>query len=186
MGRARDAGPAPHPRAVRGARSRLPGCASPRACTSPPRRRTWSEPSRPAARTWSLCASNPLSTQDDVAAALVAEYGISDLRPPRRRPRHLLRPSQRRGGHSPADDDGRRLRSGDAHPPGAPRPAGRHRGRHRGDDNGRHPAAGDGGRRRARLPGRGGERGADEASLRQSLRDRPVDAGRRSCGRPIC
>ena len=23
-----------------------------------------------------LCASNPLSTQDDVAAALVAEYGI--------------------------------------------------------------------------------------------------------------
>ena len=24
-----------------------------------------------------LCASNPLSTQDDVAAALVAEYGIS-------------------------------------------------------------------------------------------------------------
>ena len=26
-----------------------------------------------------LCASNPLSTQDDVAAALVAEYGITDL-----------------------------------------------------------------------------------------------------------
>src|SRR5450755_2257843 len=26
-----------------------------------------------------LCASNPLSTQDDVAAALVAEYGISTL-----------------------------------------------------------------------------------------------------------
>ena len=24
-----------------------------------------------------LCASNPLSTQDDVAAALVSEYGIS-------------------------------------------------------------------------------------------------------------
>ena len=24
-----------------------------------------------------LCASNPLSTQDDVAAALVADYGIS-------------------------------------------------------------------------------------------------------------
>ncbi len=31
-----------------------------------------------------LCASNPLSTQDDVAAALVNEYGISGLRHPRR------------------------------------------------------------------------------------------------------
>ena len=27
-----------------------------------------------------LCASNPLSTQDDAAAALVGEYGISDVR----------------------------------------------------------------------------------------------------------
>ena len=27
-----------------------------------------------------ICASNPLSTQDDVAAALVHEYGIPDLR----------------------------------------------------------------------------------------------------------
>ena len=32
---------------------------------------------RPAAPSVALCASNPLSTQDDVAAALVAEYGIS-------------------------------------------------------------------------------------------------------------
>ena len=31
---------------------------------------------RPAAPTSSLCASNPLSTQDDVAAALVEDYGI--------------------------------------------------------------------------------------------------------------
>ena len=35
-----------------------------------------------------LCASNPLSTQDDVAAALVAELRHLGLRPPRRRPRH--------------------------------------------------------------------------------------------------
>ena len=39
-----------------------------------------------------LAASNPLSTKDDVAAALVAEYGIADVRPARRGPRHLLRP----------------------------------------------------------------------------------------------
>ena len=36
-------------------------------------------------------ASNPLSTKDDVAAALVAEYGIAVLRPARRGPRHVLR-----------------------------------------------------------------------------------------------
>ena len=34
-------------------------------------------PSRPAARISSSCASNPLSTQDDVAAALVEDYGIA-------------------------------------------------------------------------------------------------------------
>ena len=33
-------------------------------------------PARTAAPTSVLCASNPLSTQDDVAAALVREYGI--------------------------------------------------------------------------------------------------------------
>ena len=37
-----------------------------------------------------LCASNPLSTQDDVAAALVEEYGISVLRDQGRGQRHLL------------------------------------------------------------------------------------------------
>ena len=43
-----------------------------------------------------LAASNPLSTKDDVAAALVAEYGISRLRPPRRGSRHLLRATSTR------------------------------------------------------------------------------------------
>ena len=32
-----------------------------------------------------LCASNPLSTQDDVAASLVKNYGICDLREQGRR-----------------------------------------------------------------------------------------------------
>ena len=43
-----------------------------------------------------LAASNPLSTKDDVAAALVAEYGISVVRPPRRGSRHVLRASRAR------------------------------------------------------------------------------------------
>ena len=43
-----------------------------------------------------LAASNPLSTKDDVAAALVAEYGIADVRPARRGQRHLLRAPSRR------------------------------------------------------------------------------------------
>ncbi len=37
-----------------------------------------------------LCASNPLSTQDDVAASLVRDYGISDLRHQGRGQRHVL------------------------------------------------------------------------------------------------
>ena len=82
-----------------------------------------------------LAASNPLSTQDDVAAALVAEYGISDLRPPGRGSRHLLPPPQRGGRHDPAADDGRRLRPRVAAPPRAPRAGqGRPRG-DRGDDD---------------------------------------------------
>ena len=43
-----------------------------------------------------LAASNPLSTKDDVAAALVAAYGISVLRPPGRGPRHVLRATSTR------------------------------------------------------------------------------------------
>ena len=43
-----------------------------------------------------LCASNPLSTQDDVAAALVAEYGIGTFRHQGRGQRHLL-PAHGRG-----------------------------------------------------------------------------------------
>ena len=97
-----------------------------------------------------LAASNPLSTKDDVAAALVAEYGIAvyarrgedrdtyyaHLRCGRRRP--------------PAADHGRRLRPRLAAPQ-QPRPdqVARGPGRDRGDDDRRHPAAGDG---RRRLP----------------------------------
>ena len=43
-----------------------------------------------------LCASNPVSTQDDVAAALVDGVRDRRLRHPRRGPRHLLRAHPRR------------------------------------------------------------------------------------------
>ncbi len=63
-----------------------------------------------------LCASNPLSTQDDVAAALVAEYEIGVVRDQGRGQRHVL-PAPRGGGRPPsARDDGRRRRR-DRRPP---------------------------------------------------------------------
>ena len=58
-------------------RSRSPACACRPACTSPPRPPTSPAPSRPAAPTSCLIASNPLSTQDDVAASLVQDFGIA-------------------------------------------------------------------------------------------------------------
>ena len=56
--------------------SRWPACASPPACTSPPKPPTSWSPCGTAAPSVVLCASNPLSTQDDVAASLVEDYEI--------------------------------------------------------------------------------------------------------------
>ncbi len=125
-----------------------------------------------------LAASNPLSTKDDVAAALTARYGIGVF----------ARRGEDRDTYyahlnaiadtQPADHDGRRLRPGQPAPRFADRaPAGRPRG-HRGDDDRRHPAPGDGQGRRAPLPRRRRQRGRDEAPLRQPLRDRPEHARR--------
>jgi adenosylhomocysteinase len=96
-----------------------------------------------------LAASNPLSTKDDVAAALVAEYGIATFARAWRGPRHLLRPPEQRRRHAPADHDGRRLRPRLAPPQRAPRPGQGGPRRHRGDDDRRDPAEGDGGRQGA-------------------------------------
>ena len=63
-----------------------------------------------------LCASNPLSTQDDVAAALVDEYDIADVRDQGRGQRHVLRAHRGRGRPQAAADDGRRRRR-DRRPP---------------------------------------------------------------------
>ena len=70
-----------------------------------------------------LCASNPLSTQDDVAAALVAALRHPHLRHQGRGHRDLLRAHRRRHRPQAADDDGRRRRRGRPHPRRAPRGA---------------------------------------------------------------
>ena len=121
-----------------------------------------------------LAASNPLSTQDVTAAALVAEYGIATYA--RRGEDNDTYYSHLRtvADTHPADHDGRRLRPRVAAPQGAPRPAVRDPRRDRGDDDGRHPPPRDGRRRRADVPGRRGQRGRDEAPVRQPLRHRPV------------
>ena len=131
-----------------------------------------------------LAASNPLSTQDPTAAALVAEYGISTY--------------ARRG--EDHDTYYAHLRTvADTHPQitmddgcdlvtllhkRAPRPAARGPGRHRGDHDRRHPPPRDGRRRRARVPGRRGQRGADQAPVRQPLRHRASPRSTASCARP--
>ena len=125
-----------------------------------------------------LAASNPLSTKDDVAAALVAEYGIATFAR-----RGEDRDTYYAHLNAVADtqpqitmDDGCDLVSllhSERPDQVAEVLAG-----HRGDDDRRHPAQGDGRRRRARLPGRRRQRGPDQAPLRQPLRHRPVD-GRR-------
>ena len=129
-----------------------------------------------------LAASNPLSTKDDVAAALVAEYGIAvHARRGEDRDTYYAHLNVGRR-HAAAADDGRRLRPRVAAPQRPAGPGRRGPRRHRGDDDRRHPPPGDGRRRRARLPGHRGQRGPDQAPLRQPLRDRPVHARRHPAG----
>ena len=125
-----------------------------------------------------LCASNPLSTQDDVAAALVQHYEIPTFAIKGEDDDNLL--LAHRGGDrlEAAHVDGRRLRSGHDDLHQAQRAAQGHDRRLRGDDDGRHPPARDGEGRRAAVPGRRGQRRADQAHVRQPLRHGPVDARR--------
>ena len=122
-----------------------------------------------------LCASNPLSTQDDVAAALVDEYDISVFAIKGEDNDTYYAHIEAAVDHKPqlTMDDGADV-IGVLHS-APPRAARRHHRRHRGDDHRRHPAEGDGGRRRARLPGHRRQRRADEAPVRQPLRHGPVD-----------
>ena len=122
-----------------------------------------------------LCASNPLSTQDDVAAALVDEFDIAVFAIKGEDNDTYYSAHRGRGRPQAAADDGRRRRRDRRPPQRPPRAARRHHRRHGGDDDRRHPPEGDGGRRRARVPGDRGQRRADEALLRQPLRHGPVD-----------
>ena len=122
-----------------------------------------------------LCASNPLSTQDDVAAALTARYEVPTFAIRGRGGRRLLRAHLRRRRPPAADHDGRRRRRDRRAPHAPPRAARRRDRRDRGDDDRRHPAARDGAGRRARLPRDRRQRGPHEAPLRQPLRHGPVD-----------
>ena len=122
-----------------------------------------------------LCASNPLSTQDDVAAALVEEFDISVFAIKGEDNDTYYQHIEAAVDHKPqlTMDDGadvigvlhshRREQLGDII------------GGDRGDDDRRDPAEGPGARRRARLPGDRGQRRADEAHVRQPLRHGPVD-----------
>ncbi len=101
-----------------------------------------------------LCASNPLSTADAAAAALVADHGISVFaikgEDNETYYRHIAsalehRPTMTIGPHRP---DRRRHR------------------RHRGDDHRRDPAAQHGREEGAALSDRGRQRGHDQALLR--------------------
>ena len=122
-----------------------------------------------------LCASNPLSTQDDVAAALVDEYGISVYAIRGEDNDTYYSHIEAAVDHRPqlTMDDGADV-IGVLHKERRDQLVRDHR-RHRGDDDGRHPPARPRGAGRARLPDRRGQRGADEAPLRQPLRHRPVD-----------
>ena len=122
-----------------------------------------------------LCASNPLSTQDDVAAALVDEYGIPIFAINGEDNDTYYRHINAALDHEPADHDGRRRRPGRAlHTTRRELLGDVHR-RHRGDDDRRHPPA-----RAWRPTARSRSRSIavndarHQAPVRQPLRHRPV------------
>ena len=125
-----------------------------------------------------LCASNPLSTQDDVAAALVDAYGIGTFAIKGEDNDTYYQHLEAAIDHRPhiTMDDGadvigilhsaRREQLGDVIAGTEETTTGVIR------------LTRPRGRRQARLPRRRRERGSDEASVRQPLRHRPVDARR--------
>ena len=131
-----------------------------------------------------LAASNPLSTKDDVAAALVAEYGIARYaRRGEDRDTYYAHLTLGRR-HASAADDGRRLRPRVAAPHRAPGPGGGDPRRDRGDDDRRHPAAGDG-RRRDALGSRSSRSTRPRPSTSSTTATGPARArSTGSCGRP--
>ena len=191
------AGPAPDPRALREGEAARRACGCRPACTSRPRPPTWPARSPAGGADLVLCASNPLSTQDDVAASLVADYGIAVFAIKGEDHATYYDHIRAALAHRPnvTMDDGADLvssllflalgKDADVDPvirewarglspadrAGSARR--RHR-RDRGDDDRRHPPARDGEGGRPEVPGRRRQRGEDQAPLRQPLRHRAV------------
>ena len=94
-----------------------------------------------------LCASNPLSTQDDVAAALAGEYGIPTFAIKGEDEQTYYRHIEAVLATPAEHHHGRRLRPGQRAAHAARRPAGGRPRRHRGDHHRRHSPARDGARR---------------------------------------
>jgi adenosylhomocysteinase len=129
-----------------------------------------------------LAASNPLSTKDDVAAALVAEYGIAvHARRGEDRDTYYAHLNAVADTHPQLTmDDGCDLTS--LLHTSRPAQVNRGPGGHRGDDDRRDPPPRDGRRWRPGLPRDRGQRGPDQAPLRQPLRHRPEHARRHPPG----
>ena len=173
VGRPADAGAGRHPRAVR---ARAAAVRVPR-LGLPPRHDRDGEPDAHAEGGGRR--GRPVRVEpalDPGRRRSRARRGVRDrhLRDQGRGPRHVLPAPRGRDRPSPARDDGRRRRR-HRHPPlGPPRAARRRHRRDGGDDDRRDPAPRARARRQARLPCRRGQRGADEAPVRQPLRHGPV------------
>ena len=181
MGRARDAGAAPDPRAVRA----RPAARRPAGRGVPPRHDRDGQPHAHAQgrrRRGRARRVEPALDEGRRRRGARRRVRHPDVRPARRGPRHLLRAPQRGRRHASPDHDGRRLRPGVAAPQRASRAGQGGPCRDRGDDDRRHPPQGDGRRRRPRVPGRGRQRGPDQAPVRQPLRHGPVDGRRHRPG----
>ena len=127
-----------------------------------------------------LCASNPLSTQDDVVASLVADYGIPTFAIKGEDNATYYRHIEACIAHKPqmTMDDGADLVSA-LHKQHQDLMPERHR-RHRGDDHGRDPPAEHGSQRRLEVPHHRRQRGRHQAPVRQPLRHRPEHHRRHS------
>ncbi len=97
-------------------------------------------------------------------------------------PEDVLRAHPRGPRRGAPHDDGRRGGPGLDGPLGEEGVPEGDRRRHRGDDHGRHPAERDGREGRPAVPHHRGERGEDEALLRQPVRNGAVDARRHPPG----
>ena len=131
-----------------------------------------------------LCASNPLSTQDDIAAALVKHEGIPTFAIKGEDHKTYYAHLHAVLDESADDHHGRRRRPGLDAAPRLRRARAQGAGEHGGDHHRRHPPARHGARQASEDPGRRRQRRRDQAPVRQPLRHRPVDASTASSAPP--